>query len=121
MSKARNQGTSFETWIVTWLKGLRSTETAYRLAEGGLHDEGDIRFVDELNREWTIEAKARERLAVPQELAKARRKSGSPLHTVLMWKRLTLKDGNARRTPAGEPVVVCMAMDTFENLLNRRN
>lgn len=121
MSKPKAQGTAFETWIVKRLSTLEGVvERVWRLAEGGMHDQGDIEFWLSVTPErWVVEAKARERLNVPRELSKARLKSGVPSRTVLFWKRLTLKDGNTKRTPDGEPVVVCMGLDTFESLISR--
>lgn len=120
MNKPKMQGTTFETWIVNRIKTLGgAVHSVRRLAEGGMHDQGDVEFTDWALDRWVIEAKARERLNVPRELGKARSKSGVPSRTVLLWKRLTLKEGHTKRTPDGEPVVVCMGLDTFEYLISR--
>lgn len=118
-NRPKQQGTAFESWIVTWLK-QNGIETAYRLAEGGSKDQGDVRFVDLGEEEWTIEAKATQALNVTRVLGKARRKAPDRRRTILMWKRLTKSKPDAkRRTPDGEAIVVVMGIDTFEDLIDR--
>jgi hypothetical protein len=121
MSRPRDQGTRFESWLVDWLKRISPwIVTAYRLAEGGSNDEGDVRFVDAYDEEWTVECKATQTLNVTRVLGKARAKSPAPATTVLFWKRLTKSTPEAkRRTPDGEPVVVVMGLDTFALLMGR--
>jgi hypothetical protein len=118
MSKPKQQGTKFETWLVNWLLKVRGVETAYRLHEGGKYDEGDVRLVDGYGQEWTIECKATQTLNVTRVLSKARLKAPDGRHTILAWKRLTKTTPDAkRRTPDGEPVVFVMGADTFHTLI----
>jgi hypothetical protein len=115
VSRAKAQGTAFETWVVNWLKAIGQINPR-RLAEGGSNDEGDVRFDTHFEGSWTIECKSAERLNVTRVLSKARAKSPEPQQTVLFWKRLVKSDGK-RRKPDGEPIVVCMGIDTFERLI----
>jgi hypothetical protein len=118
MNKPKKQGTEFETWMVNWLNKASTVGSAERLAEGGLKDLGDIRFVTDYGLEWFIECKAAERLNVTRVLSNARRKSGSGKTTMLAWKRLVKPgEGKTRRVPDGEPVVIVMGLDTFHELL----
>lgn len=116
MSKSKQQGTAWESWIVNEYNSKSPGGWAERIAEGGEHDRGDIRIVTELDEEWIIEAKATERLNVTRVLNKARKKSRI-LNTVLIWKRL-VKNGTQRRGADGEKVVVVMDLDTFWRLIN---
>lgn len=120
-SSPKARGTAFESWLVTWLVNqVWGVSKAYRLAEGGSKDKGDVYFKDTYGAEWYIEAKATQTLNVTRVLSKARIKSGAPEYTVLAWKRLAkLKDGQKHRRPDGEPVVIVMGLDTFEALLDR--
>jgi len=111
MSKAKAQGTDWETKVVKRLQE-EGYVTARRIAEGGSNDEGDVTFTDNYDDTWIVECKARANYNVTQGLAKAKRKSGNP-NTVVAWKKLTRKDGNERRTPDGEPDVVIMDWDTY--------
>ena len=116
MSKQKQQGTAFETYIVAQLnkRFLRGK----RLPELGANDEGDIEFWDTHGKRWVIEAKATQSLNVTRVLGKAREKSRGD-HTVLFWKRLTRKGDAARRTPDGEKEVVVMSMRDFLYLVRR--
>lgn len=116
MSKSKAQGTAFETWIVNEYNSKSPAGWAERIAEGGEHDRGDVRIVNELDEVWIAECKATERLNVTRVLAKARKKSRI-MNTVLIWKRLVKSDG-ARRKADGEKVVVVMDLDTFWRLIN---
>jgi len=119
--KPKDQGTRYETAIVQ--EATRRAVAASRIAEGGRWDAGDILLVDGCGDHWIVEAKARAALNPHKELAKAKaktRKANLPfftVDTVLFWKRLTRKEGNERRTPDGEPEIVCMTPDTFFALL----
>lgn len=119
--KPKDQGTRYETAIVQ--EATRHGLTAGRIAEGGRWDAGDVFLVDEYGDHWIIEAKARAALNPHKELAKAKAKTSKAnlpfftTDTVLFWKRLTRKEGNERRTPDGEPEIVCMTPDTFFALL----
>ena len=108
---SKQQGTTFESWLVGTFRanGLNSR----RLAEGGSHDLGDLEVED-----WIIEAKARSNLNLHQALHKAREKAPQR-RVAVVHKRLTRKEGNQRRTPDGEPIVVAMTLDDFVGLLMR--
>jgi hypothetical protein len=110
------QGTAFETWVVKWLQGLGWLQVR-RIAEGGSKDTGDVEFRGHYGDPWVIECKATQTLNVTRVLGKARKKSPYPRTTILMWKRLTKSKGNTNRTPDGEPVVIVMGLDTFEQLI----
>ena len=117
MSKPKAQGTRHETWIVDKLKAAGIY--ARRIAEGGSKDIGDVLAATEAGGEWVIEAKATQTLNVTRVLGKARKKSGVK-NTALIWKRLTKSDGNTRRTPDGESVVVVLSFESFVQLLNNQ-
>lgn len=126
MSKARDQGTRYETSIVNRLnKHYQKREldselvVAKRIAEGGIADLGDVEL--ELYRlghlPLVIEAKHRQALNLHQTVAKANRKAGLS-RSVVFWKKLTRKAGAERRTPDGVAEVVAMDVDTFLWLLD---
>jgi hypothetical protein len=116
LSKSKQQGTAFESWVVNWLRSFGQMNPR-RIAEGGSKDEGDVTFDTHFDGRWIIECKATQTLNVTRVLGKARVKSPNPKQTILMWKRLTKSEGNKRRTPDGESIVVVMGLDTFEYLL----
>lgn len=118
VNKPKKQGTEWETKVVEWFRrmGLR----AMRLAEGGNKDEGDVLAETGFGLVW-VECKSAERLNVTRVLEKARAKSPKPASTVLFWKRLTKKEGAKRRSPDGTPVVVCMGLDTYGELIGARH
>ena len=104
-------GTAHETRIVR--AAQNAGLVAERIAEGGVHDLGDVRiFADQ---EWIIECKDRERLNVHQTLEKAQAKAGTPWVAVV-WRRMTRKAGNERRTQDG-PIVVAVDLERFLELL----
>lgn len=107
MSKQKQQGTKLETFVAKMLNGER-------IAEGGSKDKGDVRFFWN-NIEFFVECKARQSLNVTRELAKAIRKSKSDF-TALVWKRLVKTEGS-RRQPDGIPIVVCLSLDTFVEIV----
>jgi len=116
MNKPKMQGTAFESWCVRAMQMMGLD--AKRIAEGGSKDLGDVE-INAGNRTWFMECKSTQTLNVTRVLGKARTKSGSPRFTVLAWKRLTkLKEGQKKRRPDGEPIVVSMGWDTFEILLD---
>ena len=120
------QGTAFETWLV--LRAQLGGRKAWRLAEGGSQDAGDIVIhidgpTPAFECHWLIEAKATANLNPHKALAKAREKAKNAdlPHSVegvaVIHKRLTRKDGNTRRTPDGEPIVVYLTLDDFLDLI----
>ena len=110
MSKAKQQGTSHESWIVAALRSVGIE--ARRLPEGGANDEGDIEIL--LNGErWILEAKSRQTLNIQEALGKARKKAGGT-RVGLVWKRIVKVAGYQNRQPvAGERVVVILGWDDF--------
>ena len=117
VSRPKAQGTAHETSIVN--KMMDAGIPARRIAEGGSKDIGDVLVMPTYGDEWVIEAKATQTLNVTRVLGKARKKSGIK-NTVLIWKRLTKSEGNSRRTPDGEPVVVVLSFESFVDLLNNQ-
>ena len=109
-TKPRDLGTRFETFLVNYWIGRHLV--AWRIAEKGTHDEGDI-F---LHPDWTIEAKARANLNVSQTLAKAEQKAQTQ-NVAVAWKKLTRKAGNQRRTPDGVEITMTMSLDIFTRLV----
>ena len=116
VNKAKKQGTTYETNIVNRLNKHKLFKSQ-RFAEGGSNDLGDIQLLvgDE---EYFIEAKSRQNLNIHQSLDKAIDKSGSE-NTILFWKKLKKRDGNARRSSDGIPEVVSMSYDLFVKLMNK--
>ncbi len=114
VSKAKAQGTRYETLLVNWL--LAHGYTAERLAEAGIADIGDIR-AQLHDSEWILEAKHRQQLSVQATLAKAKQKAkGKPV--LLFWKRLVRTSTSTRRAPvAGVPEVVIMTPEDLLKLL----
>ena len=110
MGKSKAQGTKWETRIVTDLHhALGHERMAWRLAEGGSTDPGDIATI--INGEhWIIEAKHRERLNIHDAIKKARAKVAAadlpfyPYRTVLIWKRTDRSGGTSK--PVGAVVVM---------------
>ena len=117
-TRPKNLGTAWETWLVNALNNSAIWMKARRIAEGGANDEGDITFLDGFNQRWVVEAKARQTLNITRELAKARKKGGK--YTVIAWKRLVPNEGK-RRSPDGEAVVVVLSLDTWLELMKRKN
>jgi hypothetical protein len=114
MSKAKQQGTAHESWIVNALAvvGIK----ARRLAEGGSADEGDVEAQIDGTR-WVLEGKARQNLNVQKTLSKAREKAGGDTPVAVVWKRLVKVAGYTNRQPVeGERVVVILSWDDFVRL-----
>ena len=110
MNKPKQQGTRLETFVAKLLGGER-------LPEGGKNDKGDVVF------KWNgidffVECKARQSLSVTRELATAIRKSKTDF-TALIWKRL-VKTEKSKRQPDGVPIVVCLPLETFCELVEAR-
>jgi hypothetical protein len=110
MSKQKQQGTKLETFVARMLNGER-------IAEGGKNDKGDVLFQWN-GTDFYVECKARQSLNVTRELAKSIKKSKSNF-TALIWKRLVKTDGK-RRQPDGVPVVVCLTLDTFLEIVETK-
>lgn len=121
MSRQKKQGTAHESWLVGRLNDAGFK--ARRLAEGGTKDEGDVEAW--LPDRWVLEAKARSSLNVQQTLGDTRRKAeqaaGGPVPVAVVWKRLVRVAGKQLRQPVnGERVVVCLSLDDFMALLERK-
>jgi hypothetical protein len=110
MSKQKQQGTKLETFVARMLDGER-------IAEGGKNDKGDVLF-NWNGTDFYVECKARQSLNVTRELAKAIKKSKSNF-TALVWKRL-VKTSGERRQPDGIPIVVCLSLDTFIEIVETK-
>lgn len=110
MSKQKQQGTKLETFVAKMLNGSR-------IAEGGKNDKGDVLF-NWNGIDFYVECKARQSLNVTRELAKSIRKSKSQF-TALVWKRL-VKTNGSRRQPDGVPIVVCLTLDTFLEIVESK-
>ena len=112
VNKPKIQGTRFETGTVNLLKSWGYK--AYRLAEGGLKDEGDVQV--ELPTEVIFECKARQNLNIHQTYFKAKQKAGGkPL--VLAWKKLVNKGSNARRSADGISTLYVVDEEFLKDLL----
>lgn len=110
MSKQKQQGTKLETFVAKMLDGER-------IAEGGKNDKGDVLF-NWNGENFYVECKARQSLNVTRELAKAIKKSKSNF-TALVWKRL-VKTSGQRRQPDGIPIIVCLTLDTFIEIVETK-
>ena len=118
VNKPKIQGTKFETGTVNLLKSWGYK--AYRLAEGGLKDEGDVQVEIQNNvlpvSEVIFECKARQNLNIHQTYFKAKQKAGDkPL--VLAWKKLVNKGSNSRRTADGVSTLYIIDEEFLKDLL----
>ena len=119
--KPKDQGTRFETEIVT--AATQAGHKAWRLAEGGPHDIGDVAIETTDGDVYVVECKHRERLGVHQALGKTLVKAGKEdgpflvSGAALVWKRSVLKEGNERRSSEG--VVVCVSLGEWLELIGR--
>jgi hypothetical protein len=110
MSKSKAQGTRFETDIVrlAQLGGFQ----AWRLAEGGGGDPGDVVIVTPSGDHYVVECKHRENLPVHGALEKARLKAAKAdlpfavTDVALIWKRTLPAPDGGRRKPHGTVVVI---------------
>lgn len=116
VNKAKKQGTTYETNIVTRLNKQQNFKVQ-RLAEGASLDKGDIELIINNQHTYYIEAKSRQNLNIHQTLDKALEKSSSE-NTVIFWKKLKRKSGNQKRSSDGVPEVVSMSYDLFLKLIN---
>lgn len=122
--RPKDQGTRLETATVKYFQ--KSGLEARRLAEQGRNDLGDIEIYGArqpfpyLARQpfpyLILECKARANLNVHQTLAKAIEKARGPA-AIVVWKKLTRKGDNRRRTPDGIGTTVTMDLDTFCRLI----
>jgi len=124
VNRPKRQGTAYETHTIKRHQhhGLK----AYRIAEGGPTDAGDL-ALELPDGTWLVaECKARAALNPHTALAKADTKTLQadlpflPLGTVLFHKRLTRKDGQTRRTPDGVREIVSMTPELFYMLIEER-
>ena len=119
------QGTSNETSVVEWAMTHPRVKAAWRLAEGGSNDPGDIAIETIGGDTYVIEAKWRERLNIHKALEAHIRKVERADHpfvvagTALQWKRTVLKDGNERRSAEGIPQLFCVTADEWLDLITR--
>ena len=122
MSRNRQQGTKWERDIIELAEscGLK----AWRLAEHGSNDQGDVIVRTGAGEHVVVEAKCRGNLTVHPAVEKARAKAGHPSVpfdvslACVAWKRLVSTDGERRRQP-GRPVAV-LDLEDFMRLLARR-
>jgi len=110
-NKPKIQGTRFESATRDLLKSWGFK--AYRLAEGGLKDEGDVQV--ELPDEVIFECKARQNLNIHQTYHKAKQKTDKPV--ILAWKKLVNKGSSVRRAPDGTTTLYCIDETLLKELL----
>ena len=116
-NKPKIQGTRFESatrdLLLNW--GFK----AYRLAEGGLKDEGDVQV--EIDNgylpkpEIVFECKARQNLNIHQTYHKASQKTDKPV--ILAWKKLIKKDGQKKRSADVVDTLYIINEDLMKELL----
>lgn len=117
--RPKDQGTRFESDVVhhCHLHNLQ----AWRLAEGGINDAGDVTVKTRAGDHVVLEVKHREALSPHQALRLACEKTAkadlsfAPLLTALVWKRTTSRGEGKRRAPAG--TVVVLTLGDFLELL----
>ena len=110
-NKPKIQGTRFESATRDLLKSWGFK--AYRLAEGGLKDEGDVQV--ELPDEVIFECKARQNLNIHQTYHKASQKTDKPI--ILAWKKLVNKGSRVKRAPDGVATLYIINEDLLKELL----
>lgn len=117
VNKPKIQGTKFETLTANLLKSWGYK--AYRLAEGGLKDEGDVQV--EIDNgilpkpEIVFECKARQNLNIHQTYYKATQKTDKPV--ILAWKKLVKKAGQKKRSSDGVSTLYIIDEDLMKELL----
>jgi len=109
-NKPKIQGTRFESATRDLLKSWGFK--AYRLAEGGLKDEGDVQV--ELPDEVIFECKARQNLNIHQTYHKATQKTDKPV--ILAWKKLVNKGSGVRRSPDGATTLYIIDEQLLEQI-----
>ena len=113
------QGTYWEQAIIAAAKdaGL----AAWPLARRGPSDPGDL-AIQSARGPIVVEARCRDRMSVHTELEAAKQQTRDavlpfvPYSVVLVWKRLSQKPGNERRSRVGEPLGV-QGLDDWLGLL----
>lgn len=120
MSKSKDQGTRFETEVVRRAhdKGFR----AWRLAEGGAGDPGDVAItLSPAGDTLILECKHRQNLPIHEALHKAQEKAAKadlPFMVdgvAVVWKRTVPNPDGGRRIPQG--TVVVLGLEDFLRLL----
>lgn len=118
VNKPKIQGTNFETGTVNLLKSWGYK--AYRLAEGGLKDEGDVQAEIQHKllpaTEVIFECKARQNLNIHQTYHKAKQKAGDK-PVVLAWKKLIKKGSNVKRSADGVATLYIVDEEFLKDLL----
>lgn len=118
-NRLKAQGTALESQVVKDAKARKMD--ARRIVEGGIQDEGDVEI--HADERWLVECKSRANLNIQETLAKAKEKGVKQGHTgpvAVVWKRLTRKNGNQKRTPvAGIPTVVIVEYDLWLDILEK--
>ena len=113
VNKPKIQGTKFETATVNLLKSWGFK--AYRLAEGGMKDEGDVQV--EVPDDLILECKARQNLNIHQTFYKASQKTDKPI--ILAWKKLVNKGSSVgRRVPDGISTLYIIEENLLKELLS---
>jgi hypothetical protein len=118
--RPKDQGTKAETDVVRHCH-LHNLQ-AWRLAEGGIKDAGDVAVKTRDGDHWILEVKHREALSPHQTLRLACNKvekADLPFAvagTALVWKRSTSRGEGKRRVPQG--TVVVLTLSDFLNLLH---
>ena len=123
MSNPRKQeGTWWESEIVR-LAQARGYK-AWRLAEGGTNDPGDVAVETPGGDVYLVEAKNRGNLNIHNALDKAIGKAEKsdtpfvPAGVAVAWRRLVRKGDAERRVQAGQPVVA-ITIDEWFDLIGR--
>tara|TARA_Y100000004_G_scaffold10630_1_gene11573 strand:- start:4303 stop:4683 length:381 start_codon:yes stop_codon:yes gene_type:complete len=117
VNKPKIQGTRFESATRDLLKSWGFK--AYRLAEGGLKDEGDVQA--EIDNgvipipEVIFECKARQNLNIHQTYHKATQKTDKPV--ILAWKKLVNKGSGVRRGADGVATLYVIDEQLLHDLL----
>ncbi len=114
--KPKDQGTRNETRLVRIAKdaGLK----AWRLAEGGINDAGDVAIETKDGDTYVVECKHRQQLAVHREYEKAATKAEGMEYpfvaagVALQWRRPFIVEGSTRRR--NEEVMVISVAEYLE-------
>ena len=121
----KQQGTANETRLVDMFNAHPRVKAAWRLAEGGSNDPGDIAVETIDGDVYVVEAKHRERLPVHRTLKAVLDKIEKadlpfvPAGGALQWKRSVLKDGNDVRSADGMSEVMVIPVDEWLDLITR--